>query len=167
MNKETKWCYKCDKVKVHNEFSKHRTRPDGLQSTCRPCQKAYIQDNKEHISARNKAYHEANREQILAQQRAYRKANPNIGRNAKLKNKYGITLGDYNRILENQNHSCKICGTTNSGRRGTLDVDHCHTTGKVRGLLCTNCNNGLGRFKDSADLLASAIKYLNAKGYRC
>jgi hypothetical protein len=79
--------------------------------------------------------------------------------------KYGLTPEDYNLLLERQEGKCKICGAQDSHRTGTkynLFVDHCHTTGKVRGLLCHHCNAGLGHFKDSVEFLEHAKEYLNA-----
>lgn len=73
---------------------------------------------------------------------------------------YGVSEDQYYSIKESQNHSCAICGTHQDELNKRLAVDHCHTTGKVRGLLCTLCNTGLGKFKDSVDTLSAAIKYL-------
>lgn len=83
-----------------------------------------------------------------------------------LKIKFGITLEQYNELLESQNHRCAICNEKeNIIHHGTkevikLSVDHCHTTKKIRGLLCSRCNFGIGYFKDSIELLGNAIKYL-------
>lgn len=66
-------------------------------------------------------------------------------------------------MLAEQNGGCRICGTSNK-RGKPLAVDHCHTTGKVRGLLCTSHNTALGKFKDDPGLLASAITYLARSG---
>ena len=72
---------------------------------------------------------------------------------------YGIGLVEYTQMLEVQGGVCAICGCPcATGRR--LAVDHCHTTGKVRGLLCGNCNKGLGSFKDDPRLIRKAIDYL-------
>lgn len=74
---------------------------------------------------------------------------------------YGITADQYWAMLEAQDGVCLICGGTNDGARGEkLYVDHCHDTGKVRGLLCRGCNHGLGHFRDSVDFLMSACAYL-------
>lgn len=79
------------------------------------------------------------------------------------KKKYGISLSDYEALLERQNGVCAICRRTcKSGRN--LAVDHCHETGKVRGLLCLECNRGIGALKDSIDLLTKAISYLKDNG---
>jgi hypothetical protein len=86
---------------------------------------------------------------------------------SKLKRVYGITVDDYYKMLANQNGGCAICGSkVASARRRKyvatemFFVDHCHSTGKVRGLLCGTCNRGLGYFKDSPELLSNAIAYL-------
>ena len=63
---------------------------------------------------------------------------------------------------EKQNYCCAICKTHSDLLPRNLAVDHCHTTGKVRGLLCTNCNIGLGMLKDSSEILNLAIKYLKS-----
>jgi hypothetical protein len=83
-----------------------------------------------------------------------------------LEKSYGITLDTYEAMLEVQNYKCKICNVTiedaptTGGNGRKLVVDHCHTTGKVRGLLCIKCNSGLGMFNDSQDNLTAAISYL-------
>jgi len=63
-------------------------------------------------------------------------------------------------MLEEQEHKCAICLTSDVDLEKLLAVDHCHTTGKVRGLLCSNCNLALGNFKDNITNLEQAIKYL-------
>ena len=76
---------------------------------------------------------------------------------------YGITIEEYNKMSVAQNHTCAICKSTGSGRDGNrLVVDHCHSTGVVRGLLCWPCNIGIGMFKDKPDILTSVIAYLNS-----
>jgi hypothetical protein len=78
-----------------------------------------------------------------------------------LQTNYGITLEDYNFLLEDQNKKCKICNSECSTGK-SLAVDHNHETGKVRGLLCKNCNIGLGMFFDNIDFLESAVLYLKS-----
>lgn len=73
--------------------------------------------------------------------------------------KYGITREEYHVLLEAQNHSCAICGSTEWGTPSP-HVDHSHLSGKVRGLLCGNCNRGLGMFGDSPELMREAVAYL-------
>ena len=75
-----------------------------------------------------------------------------------LKRKYGLTIDEYNAMLEKQEKSCAICGGVDPKKR--LAVDHNHKTNEIRGLLCSHCNMGLGHFKDDLTLLAKAIQYL-------
>lgn len=88
-----------------------------------------------------------------------------VDKNSKLKKAYGISLQDYNELLTKQNGKCSICGVDNNGyyrkKLRAFAVDHCHTTNKIRGLLCSDCNTGIGLLKDNIDLLNNAIKYLN------
>jgi len=90
----------------------------------------------------------------------WRKNNPDKVKNNELRKKFGITLEDYNKMYEEQNGCCKICNSSYSKEKQALSVDHCHITGKVRGLLCNTCNRALGMFKDSQEILESAAKYL-------
>lgn len=106
------------------------------------------------------------KEQYNARKKAWRDKNPISARNSSLKNTNGITLEYYNMLLSQQQGVCAICGNeetrvdVRTGKTKNLSVDHCHTTGKIRGLLCDKCNNGLGRFRDNPDFLAKAISYL-------
>lgn len=83
---------------------------------------------------------------------------------AYLKRSYGITFKDYIRLLEEQEGRCAICEGVGfkmvDHHNLQLVVDHCHSTGVVRGLLCHNCNRALGLLKDSPDTLLKAVKYL-------
>lgn len=89
--------------------------------------------------------------------------NPDKRHNQRMR-KYGITATEYNRILEEQHGGCAICGRANSGdsTHVRFHVDHCHSTGVVRGLLCSNCNTGIGKFEDDPDRLNKASMYLRA-----
>ena len=80
----------------------------------------------------------------------------------KLKNAYNMTEEQYNEIHEYQQYGCAICGKPEgeNNRRTRLTVDHCHTTGVVRGLLCHNCNSALGLLGDDTDRFERAIIYL-------
>jgi len=83
---------------------------------------------------------------------------------ASMKKRYNITYEQYEEMLEKQQHKCAICGSTDSQNvrtSGRLFIDHCHTTNKVRGLLCSKCNHALGQFNDDVGLLTVAINYLN------
>lgn len=77
-----------------------------------------------------------------------------------LKNVYGITVEKYNEMFNEQNGCCAICGEHQTSLKKSLAVDHCHTSGEVRGLLCTNCNLLLGYATDDTKVLSNAINYL-------
>lgn len=74
--------------------------------------------------------------------------------------KYGINEDQYNHLLLMQNYRCKICNKSLDDNGKKLAIDHCHTTGKVRSLLCHSCNVGLGNFNDNIDIMTRAIEYL-------
>ena len=78
-----------------------------------------------------------------------------------LRRHYGISLTEYNQMLDDQHHGCKICGKDKQQNGRDLAVDHCHSTGKVRGLLCNNCNRALGYFEDDQNRMRLAMQYLD------
>jgi hypothetical protein len=127
------YCPKCKKEKNISEFNKDKHTAFGVAIYCREC-------NKTKATIRYKGFKSEHR-------------------NTQLKSDYNITLDEYNEILIKQNNGCAICGKTINGKRN-MCVDHDHETGRVRGLLCSHCNWGLGHFKDNIDLLENAIKYL-------
>lgn len=100
-----------------------------------------------------------------AYMRDYNRSRPHILKDKYLKRHYGIGVAEYETLYADQNGTCAICGkpetaADKSGRIFLLAVDHDHSTGAVRGLLCSNHNRGLGLFSDSADQLRAAIAYL-------
>lgn len=107
-------------------------------------------------------YTEENRDELNKKSRERKAANPERQRAAKLKERYGMTLEDYDTMLSNQAGGCAICASPVPKRKGStrLVVDHCHKTGVVRGLLCYRCNVGLGNFEDDPVLVLKALKYL-------
>lgn len=77
-----------------------------------------------------------------------------------LRRRYNITLAKFKQLILKQNFKCAICSVDQSELDTRLSVDHCHVTGAVRGLLCKQCNSGLGSFKDSVLVIKKAIDYL-------
>lgn len=79
-----------------------------------------------------------------------------------LRRKYGLERADFDRMVAEQGNRCKICGREPNGNRqyAVLHVDHCHTTGRVRGLLCGNCNTMLGLAGEDPSVLLAAVEYL-------
>ena len=135
MAQPTKKCSKCNKKfpATLEYFYYRKTGKIHLQSHCKKCVSKY----------------ESNRVRD-------KKQCPIYARNRHLVIKYNLTIEDYNNILEQQNNACAICKDGDK----KLVVDHCHSTGKVRGLLCHNCNVALGMFKDNQEILDRAKEYL-------
>src|ERR1019366_1751148 len=97
-------------------------------------------------------------------QREYTLANPDKVKNTDLMKNYGITLVQYKEMLQEQNSCCAICNKpetrTRNGKLTMLSVDHNHTTGEVRGLLCNKCNTLIGYANEDAKILEASLKYL-------
>lgn len=115
----------------------------------------------ESVRARARQRYWANREHKLEYQRSRREQNPRYQRDYELKRKFGITLEEYEELFDTQGGVCFICGQPCSSGR-SLAVDHDHSTGKVRGLLCGACNTGIGKLQDDPELLRKAAEYLEA-----
>lgn len=151
MNTSMKTCSKCSIEKPLTEFSRRKNSKDGYQGECKVCSYGRIK-----IYSKTKEWQDY--------QKQWKLNNPDKLKNNQLKRKFGITLEDYNLRLFNQKGCCAICNTHHTiihEKTGkSLHVDHCHTTGKVRGLLCYQCNAGLGYFRDNTNYLQSAINYL-------
>ena len=136
---QSKTCRKCGEEKAVGDFIANTRYKGGLMHHCRACMAAV---------AKKWDADNPDRKRVRA-------------RKAQLA-RYGLTVADYDRMLAEQGGGCAICGSTEGGRGDAhLVVDHDHTTGKVRGLLCHACNTGIGLFNDSASLTLSATQYLN------
>lgn len=101
------------------------------------------------------------KENVTAWQRANKDRFSATQRRSALKRKYRLTEEDVAQLLADQGGSCAICGSMPESN-ATLHVDHCHATGRVRGLLCNKCNRALGYFRDSPQTLLRAAAYLRA-----
>jgi hypothetical protein len=129
-------------------------------------QKEWYEKNKERLKSLRKSYYKTvmsdpeKRQEKRNRANKYKKARPLWVRNAWLKTKFGITLEDKKKILADQNGACGICKKPLEMTGRDSNVDHCHNSGKVRGVLCRLCNVALGQFKDSIEILQSAIDYL-------
>ncbi len=145
-----KFCSRCELTKELEAFSKRTGSKDGYCAWCRACMRQYRADNKDHINARQKKYRDKNREHVRASDRT-RSRRTTLA-------KYGLTVFDYAEMVEAQDGLCIICDTKPKDK---LVVDHCHDTGEVRGLLCRQCNAGLGQLKDDVRILKAAIVYLS------
>lgn len=112
---------------------------------------------------RQDAWRAANPEHVRAQGRRNYQRNAHRMRDAKLewhyRRNYGITRAERDQMLVEQGGRCLVCGSDQWGKKGP-SVDHCHATGKVRGLLCSKCNTMIGLAKEDPVILAAAIEYL-------
>lgn len=135
----SKLCPKCKTEKTLDNFHKDPRNKSGYTSWCNFCRRENA-----------KQWTKTNPEKAKRSRR-----------NTCLKRMYGITLSDYEFMLEKQNKSCAICNTKEPGGKGnSFVVDHCHTTGKVRKLLCTKCNCAIGLLNEDPTLFDAAKKYL-------
>lgn len=143
---ETKVCARCMEERPVTEYQKkngHGKYAKYLGSYCRKCLGVRAAERRLDLARTNPE--EAKRRD----------------RSANLRKNYGISQVDYDERLSRQGGLCAICrGSNTSRRRAFFDVDHCHSTGVVRGILCSKCNTGLGLFGDSRAVLANAIAYL-------
>lgn len=120
-------------------------------------------ESKQKSKEKSRLYRERNREKYQAYNKLYVVKMAEHRRNYNLKLKFGITIKDYDELLVLQDNKCAICLTDASQFKKRLAVDHCHKTNVVRGLLCSDCNRGIGLLKDSAELVARAANYLERK----
>lgn len=134
-------CSSCHQEKDESLFPKANNKARGYAWVCKECKKAKHEAKKASMSS----------EDWVLQTRKYW-----------LKTEYGLSLEDYNNKVKEQDHKCAICRCDETDAfKGLLFVDHCHTSGKVRGLLCHHCNTALGKFKDSKEILSNAIAYVD------
>lgn len=128
-------------------------------------QKWYLK-NREKVLTRTIEYQKKNRDKANEANRRYRQKYPNKKREERLKREFGITLVVYQQMFNEQNGCCKICykpetrSVAKSGKINDLAVDHCHTTGKIRGLLCGKCNTAIGLLNEDENILNNCIEYL-------
>lgn len=116
----------------------------------------YYLDNKEKIIKQTTEWNKKNRKYHREYDRVWRLKNPTKSRQSYLKRTYKFSLKEYEELKAIQAGQCGLCFKISK----RLVIDHNHETGKIRSLLCTTCNAGLGQFKDSIDLLQNAIAYL-------
>jgi len=145
-NHETENCVSSQNPQPFDNFYKRKRRGRvDFHHTCTACMKKNYAENKNGVRTRHMAAIAKRKDKI--QEYAHKKL-------------YGLESGEYNRLFKQQGGRCKVCTSHQSELRQSLCVDHDHTTGEVRGLLCNSCNRGIGYFQDSPEILRSAIDYL-------
>lgn len=159
-------CTKCGEIKVLDHYPTNVKQAEGRHTTCRDCRSKRSADwylrNREARAVKARTYYLKNREKVKARVREYRDKNPHVATRASLRHQlalYGMSPDEYGIMMGEQNGMCALCGQAQVGTR-RLSVDHCHTSGKVRGLLCSKCNTGLGLLGDTIDNLERAVTYL-------
>lgn len=146
MNKK---CTKCDQIQPISEFYEDKRRPGKHQSRCRRCYAEYGRQRAQQIDG-------------AAWQRQYRQVAPLRVFERKLKREFGISLSQYESLLQQKEGKCWCCGRQEpGGMSGKWHVDHDHSTGVVRGILCHFCNTGIGLLGDTVDGVQNAIHYLS------
>lgn len=128
-------------------------------------QKTYYQRHKEKIKEKKRLFQLENPDKRYLANKKYQEQNKEKIRfwlkKSRLKRMYGITIEDYDCIFNKQQGKCACCGILNENLTKELSVDHCHETGKIRGLLCHNCNTALGLIKDNVDVLKQMLIYIS------
>ncbi len=142
-------CVVCHKVKSLKLFYKNKCRHGGYAYECKKCKNAFHKKYRQNRyvkkaeGLRAKKYRIKHRKELL---------------NKRYLKQYGISYNDKIKIIKQQRGKCRICNKKINEISGHLD--HCHKTKKVRGILCSNCNTGIGLFKNNIEFLKRAIKYL-------
>lgn len=146
-------CTGCKTAYPISHYSKNKGKPKGINQYCRSCQ-----------STKNKEYQRRLKKgELLHTKCFYKKGTKEHNDHTKnqcLRYAYNITLDKYNTLFAEQLGCCAICGIHQSKLTKSLGVDHNHTTGRVRGLLCTKCNTGIGHLNENIDILNKSIDYL-------
>lgn len=171
---ETKICTKCEIKKPRTEFPLHRGKP---RARCKTCHTAdamqWAKGNADKLKAYHREYRQNNREKLRAANRRRWAELPeaekvvqrakNLAKVMKghLKSKYGITQDDWDAMYVAQGGACAICRVPGrTGKSKKLSVDHCHATGRVRGLLCSICNSAIGSLGETPEQWEVVWKYL-------
>lgn len=174
-----KTCSRCKQVLDFDAYYTDASKKDGRSSRCISCLKdshrQYYEQNKNQLASYAKKIYHQNREKIRERRKELRQLNPEKKREearrnyCPKKNKLrgwkqagivGMTLEKYQQLLDQQNYSCAICNTHESKFKKALSLDHDHSTGKARGLLCDNCNRALGYLKESETIVNNLLTYI-------
>lgn len=156
LRKEAAWrmCRRCKKDRLVTDFHKDSSRHDGLSNRCKECVKIWCAENKQKRSEVYRKWRSENMDYL----RGY-------GRDRLLRMKYGISDQQFEEQLQRQNGLCPLCGEkalSTQGRKGS--VDHCHDTGKIRGILCGKCNAALFRIEEDHGWAMRALNYVKLGG---
>lgn len=163
----TKRCTLCGETKPLDQFGRDAKAPDGKAWWCSSCRRAKAQAWRD-ANPEKKREQNRNRDRsryldkVRIWQRAWQRSErgKRSYRQTYLKAKYGLTIEEFQSMVAAQNGRCAICGCDDR----QLVIDHNHSSGAVRGLLCNLCNQGLGALQDSEPVLKAALLYLQRHG---
>jgi hypothetical protein len=182
MSDSTKRCARCKEEMPCAAFGRHSGRPDGLQDYCKPCARDYAKEWDRRKRAERRAWravpeghkfcrgcgqtkphsewhrNTAASDGLSSRCKACRAAE---GRAGHLMRQYGITEAERDEMISSQMGICSICLAAPA-----VHVDHCHETGRVRGVLCFNCNSAIGKLGDDPDVIRRAIAYLEGNAWK-
>lgn len=133
---DQKLCTSCQQHKNLESFKKNKNGKFQRYSICKKC------------SSERSKYRYANGDSYAV----------------RLQRLYGLSVNEYEQMYAEANGCCQVCGVSEESLNKRLAVDHCHATGKVRGLLCSKCNTALGQLDDSLEKISSLYSYLNERG---
>lgn len=122
--------------------------------------KRYYREHRDEIRERRRIYHFENREKQLEKMRVYGKASRARRLGLAREKRYGLTQGEFDALLFSQGYKCAACGEDKATAKQDWHLDHCHSTKKVRGILCPHCNVAIGYAKDSPEKLRRMADYL-------
>ena len=157
--REAKARYRAKNRAILNEKNRfyRKNNPDKVKES----NNNWTKNNRNKKNAHAKKYRDSHKTEVEILWNDWYTKNKLRVRENKFKRVYGLTNEDYDKMLQEQNFCCKICGIKNSEtKQGYLVVDHCHKSGKVRSLLCNGCNTGLGLLKENPEVLEKAAQYL-------
>ncbi len=147
-----KTCTKCQKPYPLEDFHNDKNAKDGKRSQCRHC-----------VLAANRAWQAKDPERARAAWRkSFLKNYDTKKRRLKVIESYGLTEKQYETLRQIKPGCCHICEKPFGARE---NIDHCHETGKVRGLLCFRCNTAIGSFDDNVKVMKRAIEYVEQQGF--
>ena len=155
-----KTCTKCQQSKPFNDFHPRPSSKSGYQSWCKECKNASRREKPHPPLVPGETKEDRLRRQKRESYARAKAKNPRLSLERTLKKKYGLAIEDYDQMLIEQDNKCYVCSQPPTDKETRLAVDHCHTTGRVRKLLCNSCNSALGFVDDDVSRLSSLIAYL-------
>ncbi|GAA1884765.1 endonuclease VII domain-containing protein [Streptomyces durmitorensis] len=184
MNVELKWCPRCEEFRPREAFGRHKGRDDGRQDYCKSCAREYAKlwdqrKRQERRELKNPAVPDGFKRcrgcgEVKPHGEWHRNATASDGlstrckacravqgRKGHLKRQYGMTEAEREEMIASQMGICVICL-----KAPAAHVDHCHDTGRVRGVLCFNCNSAIGKLGDDPDTVRRAAAYLEGNAWK-